>query len=57
MKIVINHEKCTLCGKCIEACPMNLIKKVGNKMKIDNSRCIKCRMCITVCKNDAIRLK
>ncbi len=56
MKIVINHEKCTLCGKCIEACPMNLIKKVGNKMKVQNSRCIKCRMCITVCKNNAIRL-
>jgi ferredoxin len=56
MKIIINREKCTMCGECEKICPMNLIKKVGNKMIIDHSRCINCRMCITVCKSDAIKL-
>jgi|LGOV01.1.fsa_nt_gb ferredoxin len=55
MKIIINKSKCTMCGKCAEICPMNLIKKIGNKMVIDNSRCINCRMCLTVCKSDAIK--
>ena len=26
MKIIINKSKCTMCGKCAEICPMNLIK-------------------------------
>ena len=55
MKITINKNKCTMCGKCAEICPMNLIKEIGNKMVIDNNRCINCRMCLTVCKSDAIQ--
>jgi len=34
MKIVINHEKCTLCGKCIEVCPMNLIKRIVDVLNV-----------------------
>ena len=67
---VVIREKCTACGKCIKACPKNLIDIVPdmNKVRVAcNSRdkarmvkescragCFGCNLCIKACKEGAI---
>ena len=57
MSIRIQKSKCTGCGRCIEACPGNLIKKdKENKAFIRQVRdCWGCTSCIKECRHDAIR--
>ena len=64
MKIYIDEEKCTGCGKCKVACPKgpriySIEEKNGRKVCIlkDPSYCLGCRMCVTVCMEDAITLE
>ena len=51
MSIRIQKRKCTGCGRCIEACPGNLIKKdKENKAFIRQVRdCWGCTSCIKEC--------
>jgi len=67
---VINTQKCTACGKCIPACPKNLIEIVPDKSKVRvlcnspdkgnvvraNCRagCIGCKICQKACEPGAI---
>ncbi len=54
---VINPEKCSKTGECINICPMHAITKEGNEpAKIDASKCIGCGRCKTVCKSNAIEI-
>ena len=57
MSIRIQKSKCAGCGRCIEACPGNLIKKdKENKAFIRQVRdCWGCTSCIKECRHDAIR--
>jgi len=57
MEIKIDQKKCNLCKKCINVCPMNALKKSGNKIKVDFDHCTKCSLCIINCPEDAISLK
>jgi len=70
---VIIEDKCTACGKCITACPKNLIEIVPEKSTIRvvcNSKdtgkvvrvncivgCISCRICQKLCKAEAITIE
>ena len=58
MSIRIQKSKCVGCGKCIEACPGNLIKKdKENKAFIRQVRdCWGCTSCIKECHFGAIGL-
>lgn len=56
MSIRIQQGKCVGCGRCIEACPGNLIKRDGQgKAVIKHIRdCWGCTSCLKECKTGAI---
>ncbi len=49
---ILKNEKCTFCGLCEKACPMNAMK--GGK---PNGKCIRCLKCVTVCTNSALEYR
>lgn len=59
MGIIIDKEKCTGCGACIEENPCNLIYlDEENKAYIcDNRDCWDCMVCVKVCPELAIKTK
>jgi ferredoxin-like protein FixX len=55
--ISIDKEKCTLCGRCLIICVMNLWKKKGKSVYIVDdyqSKCLECAACYQVCDDGAI---
>ncbi len=56
LKPVINTDVCTLCGTCMETCPVSVISEVSGKACIDSNLCIGCCECIAACKVDAVRI-
>ncbi len=51
-----DKEKCTGCGKCVEVCPVNVIKMEGDFPNVDKEWCIGCGVCAVPCPSGAIRL-
>jgi hypothetical protein len=47
-------NKCTLCGCCIEICPVGAISEKKDKAFINPDVCLGCGECISACKFDAI---
>ncbi|MGZ7108291.1 MAG: 4Fe-4S binding protein [Methanobacterium sp.] len=60
MRIEVDKEKCTGCGKCKEACPKgSKIWKIGNDKKATASNltyCHLCTFCASKCPQDAIHV-
>jgi len=52
----INKDACINCGKCINRCPVEAIKKVGKEVIMDFDECVECGVCkrSQVCPTDAI---
>ncbi len=69
---VVNRERCTACGMCVEACPKKLIELIPYKSGVkvncnsnDNGKvvrgnctvgCIGCKMCEKACEFDAVHV-
>jgi len=51
---IINKDTCTLCGKCVEICPKEILSLKNNAIEIVNDGCILCSHCYCVCKFNAI---
>ena len=60
-----DHDKCTRCGKCRKACPLDAIdrepapygkKKKEDTMFLHENQCIGCGVCVAQCKYDALKL-
>ena len=51
LKIEGDEEKCTQCGVCNKACPMNIniMEYVNNNERVLSTECIFCLTCTTVC--------
>lgn len=52
----ILKEKCTLCRKCIEFCPVKAITEKDEKAFIDEAACIGCGDCIAACRFAAVNI-
>jgi len=56
MAAVVDNEKCSGCGECVQACPLDAIEMVEDKAKVDEETCGDCGACIDACPNEAISL-
>jgi len=54
---IIDEEKCTLCGKCIEVCRFGAISNNQSTVLIDPLSCEGCGACGLVCPENAIELR
>ncbi len=52
---IIDKDKCTLCRKCVDICPKEILSLQNNEIVIVQDGCILCSHCYCVCKFDAIR--
>jgi NADH-quinone oxidoreductase subunit F/NAD(P)H dehydrogenase (quinone)/NADP-reducing hydrogenase subunit HndC len=51
----VDVEKCTMCGLCYRACPVDAITwEKKQPASIDKGICVKCMSCIAACRFDAI---
>ena len=50
-KIGGDREKCSQCGACVKACPMdiNIMEYINNGQRVLSTECIFCLTCTTVC--------
>jgi len=51
---IINHKKCTLCGKCVTVCPRSVLGITNKKLEIVKYDCMLCAQCYDVCPSNAI---
>jgi len=51
---ILVEEKCTLCNKCVEVCPMGVFSIAGEKLVLQADRCIGCGHCVSVCPDEAL---
>jgi ferredoxin len=51
---VVNHDRCTGCGTCLDVCPTEAIALENGKAVI-GLECVDCGACPRVCPEGAIR--
>jgi nitroreductase/NAD-dependent dihydropyrimidine dehydrogenase PreA subunit len=60
-EFVVDEEKCNGCGRCVKACPVQLIEVVDKKsrsnQRYDVFRCLTCENCAAVCPENAISIE
>jgi nitroreductase/NAD-dependent dihydropyrimidine dehydrogenase PreA subunit len=54
IKPEIESEKCTLCGKCAEICPRDVLNIKNGLMEVAEEGCMLCSHCYAVCEFDAV---
>jgi uncharacterized protein len=52
----IDESKCIGCGKCRQACPINLPEIIGEKAKNLSPKCMRCPICSHECPTGAAKL-
>jgi pyruvate formate lyase activating enzyme len=55
-EIGISRKKCNMCGKCIDACPLNAVSISDKVIKIDREKCNRCGICVEACHPEAIQI-
>ena len=57
----VDEETCTLCGTCVEVCPVEALsmngKEGGEPLTVNEDLCIGCGQCVYQCPEDAMELK
>jgi len=54
--VVIDRQKCTGCGLCIEVCPDRTIEMEEGRAVVTGKRCMECGHCFAVCPAGAIEV-
>jgi ferredoxin len=57
MVAVINKDKCTGCGTCVDICPSAAIELASEKAVVDASGCVDCETCVDECPESAIHME
>ncbi|MHA1606961.1 MAG: ATP-binding protein [Candidatus Freyarchaeota archaeon] len=53
--ITIDHDKCTGCGSCVEACPSEVFEVQDEKsVAVRVEDCVECCSCVEACPENAI---
>ncbi|MDR1321744.1 MAG: 4Fe-4S binding protein [Gracilibacteraceae bacterium] len=55
--ILIDDEKCTGCGNCVEICPNEYLGLDGSVAVIKGDECLGCESCVVDCAAEAITLQ
>lgn len=56
MAAKVDPDKCTGCGACVDACPVEAISLNDDVAVVDEDTCTECGLCVDECPNDAISL-
>lgn len=56
VKIVIDTEKCDLCGLCVRYCPAYVFVIREGRVVVDETKCIECYGCVPLCPRRAIKV-
>lgn len=58
MPVIEINQKCTACGRCVEACPRDVLRLENKKLEVKNlMACTLCRACVEACREDAIEVE
>jgi len=52
----VDTEKCTGCGLCVDACPVEAIRLDDGVALVDKEACTECGLCVDECPNEAISM-
>ena len=53
---IVDHNKCKICKKCIEVCPVSAMNLTNKFPEVDRKKCISCFCCDEHCPHGAIIL-
>ena len=52
-----DQAKCTMCGDCVDLCPVHAVDLVGaGRLTIEPTYCVGCGLCVEVCHEHALRM-
>lgn len=57
MAAIIDKDKCTGCGECVESCPLDAIEMQDGLAVVDADTCSDCGACVDVCPVEAITVE
>lgn len=55
--LVINHDKCVGCGRCVKTCASGALRIENKKAVVDPAVCVMCSICVDSCKFSAISME
>ncbi len=56
--LVLDHEKCNGCGKCVDVCPHDVLAMADRRAQIvDREACMECGACATNCETGALTVR
>lgn len=57
MTAIVDKDKCTGCGTCVDECPAVAITLENEKAIVIVELCVDCGSCVDVCPSEAITLE